>query len=78
MRFSPNVLNPVIVSCGWDKVVKVCLFNVLVSLFIFPAARDVLRNIFATSESTRSMRLHFPPRSLTLLFPSILISANIH
>jgi hypothetical protein len=24
------------------------------------------------------MRLHFPPRSLTLLFPSILISANIH
>lgn len=23
VRFSPNVLNPVIVSCGWDKVVKV-------------------------------------------------------
>ena len=27
VRFSPNVMNPVIVSCGWDKVVKVC--NVL-------------------------------------------------
>jgi len=23
VRFSPNALNPVIVSCGWDKVVKV-------------------------------------------------------
>jgi len=23
VRFSPNVMNPVIVSCGWDKVVKV-------------------------------------------------------
>ena len=23
VRFSPNVSNPVIVSCGWDKVVKV-------------------------------------------------------
>ena len=26
VRFSPNVMNPVIVSCGWDKVVKVCFF----------------------------------------------------
>jgi hypothetical protein len=26
VRFSPNVMNPVIVSCGWDKVVKVRLF----------------------------------------------------
>lgn len=25
VRFSPNVMNPVIVSCGWDKVVKVSL-----------------------------------------------------
>ena len=24
VRFSPNVMNPVIVSAGWDKVVKVC------------------------------------------------------
>lgn len=27
VRFSPNVLNPVIVSCGWDKVVKVRVIN---------------------------------------------------
>ncbi|KAF8893858.1 guanine nucleotide binding protein beta subunit [Infundibulicybe gibba] len=26
VRFSPNVLNPVIVSCGWDKVVKKYIF----------------------------------------------------
>ncbi len=26
VRFSPNVMNPVIVSCGWDKVVKVRFF----------------------------------------------------
>src|SRR2546430_12061965 len=25
VRFSPNPQNPVIVSCGWDKLVKVCL-----------------------------------------------------
>jgi guanine nucleotide-binding protein subunit beta-2-like 1 protein len=24
VRFSPNPQNPVIVSCGWDKLVKVC------------------------------------------------------
>lgn len=24
VRFSPNPANPVIVSCGWDKLVKVC------------------------------------------------------
>lgn len=26
VRFSPNPQNPVIVSSGWDKLVKVCLF----------------------------------------------------
>lgn len=26
VRFSPNSSNPIIVSCGWDKMVKVCLF----------------------------------------------------
>lgn len=29
VRFSPNALNPVIVSCGWDKVVKVSLPQIL-------------------------------------------------
>ena len=31
VRFSPNPSNPVIVSCGWDKLVKVtikCLFEI--------------------------------------------------
>lgn len=27
VRFSPNAMNPVIVSCGWDKVVKVNLLH---------------------------------------------------
>jgi guanine nucleotide-binding protein subunit beta-2-like 1 protein len=27
VRFSPNPQNPVIVSAGWDKLVKVCLFG---------------------------------------------------
>lgn len=39
VRFSPNTQNPIIVSCGWDKLVKVCyigkLFKVCCSsLFI--------------------------------------------
>lgn len=29
VRFSPNPANPVIVSSGWDKVVKVCYFYFL-------------------------------------------------
>lgn len=27
VRFSPNAMNPVIVSAGWDKVVKVRNFD---------------------------------------------------
>lgn len=30
VRFSPNPQNPVIVSAGWDKFVKVCFHNLLV------------------------------------------------
>lgn len=26
VRFSPNSSNPIIVSCGWDKMVKVCSY----------------------------------------------------
>jgi guanine nucleotide-binding protein subunit beta-2-like 1 protein len=29
VRFSPNVANPVIVSCGWDKVVKVSKLSLI-------------------------------------------------
>ena len=39
VRFSPNVMNPVIVSCGWDKVVKVRLFQIDSYTLVF--GRDV-------------------------------------
>lgn len=35
MRFSPNVMNPVIVSCGWDKVVKVRFFRTIPRTLVF-------------------------------------------
>lgn len=41
VRFSPNPMNPVIVSCGWDKVVKVGFrvlpfaFATFLSTFLF-------------------------------------------
>ena len=35
VRFSPNVMNPVIVSCGWDKVVKVRLLVQIDSCTLF-------------------------------------------
>jgi hypothetical protein len=55
VRFSPNSSNPVIVSCGWDKVVKVSG-----SAFTFvnfcPSVprRMMLLHIFATSEGLSS------------------------
>ena len=49
VRFSPNPQNPVIVSAGWDKLVKVCsIFDLflgeygLASYFFFP--NDVLHS----------------------------------
>lgn len=41
VRFSPNVMNPVIVSCGWDKVVKVRLTFQIDSRTLF-FGRDVI------------------------------------
>lgn len=29
VRFSPNTANPIIVSCGWDKMVKVGVLPVI-------------------------------------------------
>jgi hypothetical protein len=41
VRFSPNVMNPVIVSCGWDKVVKVrFFFQIIPQTLVF--GRDVI------------------------------------
>ena len=60
VRFSPNPLNPVIVSAGWDKVVKVSL---LLGHFLYGMMYYI---IFATSESSLNETL-FPPRSLTTI-----------
>lgn len=58
VRFSPNPQNPVIVSSGWDKLVKVC--SLLSASILFPRLgqrcmvfdpHDVLQSqVFATSE----------------------------
>jgi WD40 repeat protein len=57
VRFSPNIMNPVIVSCGWDKVVKVR------STYMTPRCdcrlRMMLHYIFATSEG--------PPDETTII-----------
>lgn len=55
VRFSPNVMNPVIVSCGWDKVVKVRLLFQIDSYTL--ALGVMLQYIFATSEGCNPMRL---------------------
>ena len=49
VRFSPNVSNPVIVSCGWDRVVKVS-HAFFLSDQVIPVRYDALSSIFATSE----------------------------
>ena len=56
VRFSPNVMNPVIVSCGWDKVVKVRFFSTSIRRPPTPRC-DVIIYIFATSEGHSPMRL---------------------
>jgi guanine nucleotide-binding protein subunit beta-2-like 1 protein len=48
VRFSPNPQNPVIVSAGWDKLVKVCSTH---RRLLFVRPHDVLHYyVFATSE----------------------------
>jgi FOG: WD40 repeat len=47
VRFSPNPQNPVIVSCGWDKLVKVCFCKNLPFLL---AMMLCISLVFATSE----------------------------
>lgn len=65
VRFSPNVLNPVIVSCGWDKVVKVSTRSS--HLVHFPPSfwYDVTKYLLL--QRARPMRLSKSPRSLTFL-----------
>ena len=63
VRFSPNPQNPVIVSAGWDKLVKV-RYRSRISLQNFLPAllcpRDVCINVFATSEPFGAMRQFSP------------------
>ena len=63
VRFSPNPQNPVIVSAGWDKLVKV-RYRLRISLQnLLPALlcpRDVCINVFATSEPFGAMRQFSP------------------
>src|ERR1700722_9209277 len=52
VRFSPNPQNPVIVSCGWDKLVKVSQHLLQLGVFARMHVYMMLRNykVFATSE----------------------------
>jgi guanine nucleotide-binding protein subunit beta-2-like 1 protein len=52
VRFSPNPQNPVIVSAGWDKLVKVSSWSVSYRYANFYFLYDdlVFLNVFATSE----------------------------
>ena len=34
VRFSPNTQNPIIVSCGWDKLVKVGVYMVILQFMV--------------------------------------------
>lgn len=58
VRFSPNPVIPVIVSAGWDKVVKVSLRSQP-----HDDVEMMLSYIFATSEGLPN-ETNFPPRSL--------------
>ena len=67
VRFSPNPLNPVIVSAGWDKVVKV-RWVVSHYSFFFPLQSDdfiLVKYLLLQSVLSGAMRLpNYPPRSL--------------
>ena len=56
VRFSPNALNPVIVSCGWDKVVKVIIHE----LSLLPLFRGMmLQQFYLLLQRVSPMRLEF-------------------
>lgn len=65
VRFSPNPQNPVIVSSGWDKLVKVRLFGSPPSMTPTSASHDAStfsQKVFATSELVRqAMRQNTQP-----------------
>ena len=61
VRFSPNPQNPVIVSAGWDKLVKVREFFSH-GARLYASSYDDSTNVFATSEPSQAMRptIHSP------------------
>lgn len=58
VRFSPNPQNPIIVSCGWDKLVKVC--TTPFSCTSLPKMIWKNYKVFATSELSTAMRQNSP------------------
>lgn len=70
VRFSPNVTNAVIVSCGWDKYVKVRIWVMQNPLWV-PGV--MLHIIFATSEGFIPMRLNY----ITKISDRILLSEQL-
>jgi hypothetical protein len=83
VRFSPNPVIPVIVSCGWDKVVKVSTGFFMQHSLLAPATRAISiplpvllpimmnRYICYFRWPHTPMRQYYPPRSLIpLQFPS--------
>lgn len=66
VRFSPNPATPVIVSAGWDKVVKVSCLADVGTRWEAAMISVIILYIFATIERVRpSMRTNWPPRSLS-------------
>ena len=63
VRFSPNPQNPVIVSAGWDKLVKVCPLVFPISFGDFPA-QMMFCYVFATSEPFCGNETNKPPHTL--------------
>ena len=60
VRFSPNPSNPVIVSAGWDKLVKVSAVPSIPRILRSRvSSNDACKNVFATSDALRAMRQSF-------------------
>jgi WD40 repeat protein len=64
VRFSPNPQNPVIVSAGWDKLVKVCFLDILensLQIRVPQTLHDVLHNL-------KYLLLQSPSWAMRLIF----------
>jgi len=69
VRFSPNPQNPVIVSAGWDKVVKVCLMFSFGRCVPSNMMLLIIFKVFATSEpSGNETNFHRRTDPLTTLW----------